>query len=173
MSFALMAFATFVYDTLDVCTRLGRYILQELFGWKGRAGALAATAMMCLLPFGLLMASGPGSYRWFWTLFGTSNQLLAGLSLIVVSVWLKGTNRRYWYTLIPAVFVLGITLWSLVSQMLLGFTAGASRIALINAVVAIALLGLAFLLMAHGARALFRRGGASQAAPAVSALPPG
>jgi carbon starvation protein len=173
VTFGAMAFSTFVFDTLDVCTRLGRYILQELFGWKGRAGALAATAIMCLLPFALLMAAGPGSYRWFWTLFGTSNQLLAGLSLIVVSVWLKGTNRRYWYTLIPAVFVLGITLWSLVSQMLLGFAAGASRIAFINALVAIALLGLAFLLMAHGARSLLRRSAASQAAPAVSALPPG
>jgi carbon starvation protein len=38
VSFALMAFTTFVYDTLDVCTRLGRYIVQELTGITGRAG---------------------------------------------------------------------------------------------------------------------------------------
>ena len=40
MSFALMAFTTFVYDTLDVCTRLGRYILQELTGRHDRRGPL-------------------------------------------------------------------------------------------------------------------------------------
>jgi carbon starvation protein CstA len=36
--FGLMAFTTFVYDTLDVCTRLGRYILQELTGLQGNLG---------------------------------------------------------------------------------------------------------------------------------------
>ncbi|NLA74904.1 MAG: hypothetical protein GX846_05480 [Deltaproteobacteria bacterium] len=35
ISFGLMAFTTFVYDTLDICTRLGRYIIQELTGVKG------------------------------------------------------------------------------------------------------------------------------------------
>ncbi len=35
ISFGLMAFTTFVYDTLDVCTRLGRFIVQELTGLKG------------------------------------------------------------------------------------------------------------------------------------------
>ena len=47
MSFALMAFATFVYDTLDVCTRLGRFILQELTGlhnWFGRCSGTGLTA---------------------------------------------------------------------------------------------------------------------------------
>ena len=40
ISFALMAFTTFVYDTLDVCTRLGRFILQELTGWHNWLGRL-------------------------------------------------------------------------------------------------------------------------------------
>ena len=44
IAFALMAFTTFVYDTLDVCTRLGRYILQELTGWHGMFGRWFATA---------------------------------------------------------------------------------------------------------------------------------
>jgi carbon starvation protein len=42
-SFALLAFATFIYDTLDVATRLGRYMLQELTGWQGRRGGILAT----------------------------------------------------------------------------------------------------------------------------------
>src|SRR5687767_14261190 len=80
-TFGAMAFSTFVFDTLDVTTRLGRYILQELLGLRGRAGAVAATAVTCLVPLALLAVSTPGSYRLFWTLFGTSNQLLAALSL--------------------------------------------------------------------------------------------
>ena len=47
VSFGLMAFTTFVYDTLDVCTRLGRYIVQELTGlsdWRGRWLGTLATA---------------------------------------------------------------------------------------------------------------------------------
>ena len=44
MSFALMAFTTFVYDTLDVCTRLGRYIMQELTGWQNRRPLVRAPA---------------------------------------------------------------------------------------------------------------------------------
>jgi hypothetical protein len=45
VSFALMAFTTFVYDTLDVCTRLGRYIIQELTGMTGNAGGWLGTAL--------------------------------------------------------------------------------------------------------------------------------
>ncbi len=47
LAFGLMAFTTFVYDTLDVCTRLGRYIIQELTGlhnWVGRWLGTALTA---------------------------------------------------------------------------------------------------------------------------------
>ncbi|MFH1824137.1 MAG: carbon starvation CstA family protein [Candidatus Firestonebacteria bacterium] len=35
----ILAFSTFVYDTLDVCTRLARYIFQEIFGLKDRIGS--------------------------------------------------------------------------------------------------------------------------------------
>jgi carbon starvation protein CstA len=45
VSFALMAFNTFVFDTLDVCTRLGRFILQELTGWKSAAGRWFGTLL--------------------------------------------------------------------------------------------------------------------------------
>ena len=44
VAFGLMAFTTFVYDTLDVCTRLGRYIVQELTGLENWAGRWLGTA---------------------------------------------------------------------------------------------------------------------------------
>ena len=59
-TFGAMAFSTFVFDTLDVSTRLGRYILQELLGWKGRAGAMAATALMCFPPLAMLWVADAG-----------------------------------------------------------------------------------------------------------------
>lgn len=161
-TFGAMAFSTFVFDTLDVSTRLGRYILQELFGWQSRAGAVLATAITCGIPLGFVLLSGPGAYRAYWTLFGTSNQLLAGLSLLGVSVWLKRSGKRYWYTLCPMVFILGITLWSLVLQIRTAFGAGdASMVQLINGVVSLTLLGLAGALIVYGARALFEPDGAT------------
>ncbi len=52
----------------------------------------------------------------FWTLFGTSNQLLAALTLMGVAVWLHREGRRCWYVLAPMAFVLAITCWALVVQ---------------------------------------------------------
>jgi carbon starvation protein len=154
-TFGAMAFSTFVFDTLDVSTRLGRYILQELLGLQSRAGAVLATAITCGVPLGFVLLSGPGAYRAYWTLFGTSNQLLAGLSLMGISVWLKRSGKRYWYTLYPMFFVLAITLWSLILQIKSAFGAeGATTVQTINGVVSLTLLGLAAALIVFGARAL-------------------
>jgi carbon starvation protein len=154
-TFGAMAFSTFVFDTLDVSTRLGRYILQELVGLTTRAGAVLATAITCAVPLLFVLLSGPGAYRAYWTLFGTSNQLLAGLSLLGISVWLKRSGKRYWYTFAPMVFVLTITLWSLVLQIHAAFsTDAATTVQTINGVVGVALLGLAGVLLALGARAM-------------------
>jgi len=160
-TFGAMAFSTFVFDTLDVNTRLGRYVLQELFGWTGRTGAIAATALTILPAAICLSLAGEGSYRAFWTLFGTSNQLLAALTLLAVTVWLHRTGRRYWYTLAPMLFVMVVTLWSLTLQAWAGLATLADlavfpSIASVNGVVAISLLALAVLLIAEGGRTLLR-----------------
>jgi len=149
-----MAFSTFVFDTLDVSTRLGRYILQELFGRRGRAAAALATAVTCAVPLALVVTAGTGAWRQFWTLFGTSNQLLAALSLLGVSVWLKRTGRPYWFTLAPMIFVAGVTLTALVLQIAAGLQPLAAATARLNALVAAVLLGLAATLIALGTRAL-------------------
>jgi carbon starvation protein len=113
MSFGLLAFATFVYDTLDVATRLGRYIFQELTGWQGKGGRIGATLATLALPLLFLMTTQEAAYLKFWPIFGASNQLLAALSLLGISVWLIKTGRNPWYTLIPMFFLLSITLWAL------------------------------------------------------------
>jgi carbon starvation protein len=116
MTFGAMAFSTFVFDTLDVATRLGRYILQELTGRQGKVSAVFATLATAGIPAFLMAKAPEGSWSNFWTLFGTSNQLLAALTLLGVTVWLYRTSRRYWFTLIPMLFVMTITFWSLAKQ---------------------------------------------------------
>jgi carbon starvation protein len=113
-AFALLAFSTFVYDTLDVCTRLARYILQELLGWKTRTGAFLATLFTLVLPFTFLMLTKEKGYLVAWPIFGTSNQLLASLTLLAISVWLIRTGKNAIYSIIPMIFMMVVTLWSLV-----------------------------------------------------------
>ena len=158
-TFGAMAFSTFVFDTLDVSTRLGRYILQELFGARGRVGAALCTLVTCAVPLGFVLLSGTGSWRAFWTVFGTSNQLLAALSLLGICVWLKKTGRRYAWALVPMLFVAAITLSALVLQIHEGLLGpAASPLSRVNAGVCVALLGLALALFTAGARALLSRG---------------
>jgi carbon starvation protein len=124
VSFALMAFTTFVYDTLDVCTRLGRYIVQELTGITGRAGGWLGTALTAGVPLIFLLrpnldANGNPVPAWkmFWNLFGASNQLLAALTLLGVTVWLWRTRRETWVWLVtglPTAFMYVMSTWALV-----------------------------------------------------------
>ncbi|MEI6971158.1 MAG: carbon starvation CstA family protein [bacterium] len=124
IAFGLLAFATFVYDTLDICTRLGRYIIQELTGWKGRAGRWVATAVMVATPLLFVMktstdAKGNAIPAWkaFWTLFGASNQLLAALTLLGVTVWLVHRYRARWIWVVmgvPTVIMYAVSVWALV-----------------------------------------------------------
>jgi len=113
--FALLAFSTFVYDTLDVCTRLARYILQELFNWRSKASGHAAAFLSLVVPFAFLMLTREKGYLVAWPIFGSSNQLLASLTLLAVAVWLMKTGKKYWFALVPMVFMTVMTLWSLLT----------------------------------------------------------
>ncbi|MSP24026.1 MAG: carbon starvation protein A, partial [Myxococcales bacterium] len=172
-TFGAMAFSTFVFDTLDVSTRLGRYVLEEVFGWKGRAGAAVATLLTLLLP-ALFIASAhapaPGvrpAYMDFWTLFGTSNQLLAALTLLAITVWLRREGRRIWYTAVPMVFLMAITMTALALQIRQSFSLLAKNgvafdAASLNGIVGVGLVGLALAIFVEAWRALRRPPDASR-----------
>ena len=160
ISFALMAFTTFVYDTLDVCTRLGRYILQELTGRHDRLGRWGATAATAAVPLFFLLqppaldskGNPVPAWKTFWTLFGASNQLLAALTLIGVTVWLWQTRRAWWVWLvtgIPAALMYVMSTWALVTIIQQKFAEGLTY----DPVpwVAIVLIGLAILMLAEAA----------------------
>jgi len=123
-SFALLAFTTFIYDTLDVATRLARYIFQELTGWKESWGNVGATLVSLAIPLfcvSLKTVDPQGNlipaWKIFWTIFGTSNQLLAALTLMTLSLWLARTGRPWWMSAVPMFFMMGMTLWSLFLMM--------------------------------------------------------
>lgn len=120
LNFALLAFATFVYDTLDVATRLGRYVFEELTGWRGKWSSYAAALVTLILPAIFVMtrvtdAQGHVIPAWkiLWAVFGSSNQLLAALVLFTVSLWLFKNKMRYAVALAPAFFMMIVALCSL------------------------------------------------------------
>jgi carbon starvation protein len=134
VTFGLMAFTTFVYDTLDVCTRLGRFIIQELTGWPDARGRWVATGLTAAVPLLFVMrtatdASGKVIPVWqvFWALFGASNQLLAALTLLGVTVWLWKTYRAIWVIPvvgIPMVWMYCVSVYALLTMVLAAFAKG-------------------------------------------------
>lgn len=165
VAFALMAFNTFVYDTLDVCTRLGRFIIQELTGWRTTGGRWFGTLLTAGVPIFFVMrqtldAKGNPIPVWktFWSLFGASNQLLAALTLLGITVWLWRTRRQMWVFLvagIPAVLMYIMSSWALTLIVMGKFSGGVNADPV--AWIAIILLVLAGLMLAEGAYALTRR----------------
>lgn len=123
VTFGAMAFSTFVFDTLDVSLRLGRYIVQELIGIRGKIGAAIGTLTTIAVPFICVLIAPKGSWNDFWTLFGASNQLLAALTLLSITAWLYQARQRIAFTLLPMLFVLTITLWALGSLVYGNFSA--------------------------------------------------
>jgi carbon starvation protein len=137
VSFGLLAFTTFVYDTLDVCTRLGRYIFEELTGmrnWVGRMiGTLATAFVPLIFIFQTMEINGKPVPAWraFWNTFGGSNQLLAALALIGVTVWLFKTakTKKVWLVaFIPAVLMFAVSDWSLITAIIAKWGKGAKNI---------------------------------------------
>jgi carbon starvation protein len=175
IAFALMAFTTFVYDTLDVCTRLGRFIIQELTGWRGAGGRWLGTALTAGVPMFFLLrhpADAPTPvWQLFWNLFGASNQLLAALTLLGVTVWLWRTRRAGWVWIVtglPTVFMYVMSTWALASITVPAFrTAAGGWAAPKDPVpwIGLVLLGLAALMLVEAIRVLLSLGKPPQAGP--------
>jgi carbon starvation protein len=156
VTFGAMAFSTFVFDTLDVSARLGRYILEELLRPRSIVMRIVATTLTVAVPLVFIVGGGEATYRVFWTLFGSSNQLLAALTLLAITSWLRATGRRYWYALVPMLFVMTVTVVALVIQASAGLAALGLNAPTMNAVVAAVLIVLALVLVRDAVR-VFRR----------------
>ncbi|TRW48279.1 carbon starvation protein A [Aliidiomarina halalkaliphila] len=113
----------FAGTTMDTGLRLQRYIFQEwgqIYGisWMQKIvpSTLLAVGACLLLAFGAGGADGSGGLI-IWPLFGTTNQLLAGLTLLVITVLLVRYGRPMYFTLVPLIFLLVMTVAALVIQL--------------------------------------------------------
>lgn len=172
-----MVVVSFALTTLDSATRLLRFNLEEIGAAWAKSALLkpiglvltnrfAATAVACAsisffaffkidkevggeivaMPAGLIL----------WALFGGTNQLIAGLALLTATVYLKRKGRNYWPLAIPAVFMICMTMFALVSKVL-DFQRDGQTLLLVLAtclvVIGVGVGGTAFLALARGERA--------------------
>jgi carbon starvation protein len=115
--FAIMFEALFILTTIDTGTRVARFLVQEYAGriWRPLEktdwlpGSLLSTAVVVLAWAYFIWT---GSISTIWPMFGTANQLLAGVALAVATSAIINAGRvRYaWVTFVPMVFVTGTTL---------------------------------------------------------------
>jgi carbon starvation protein len=120
----------FAGTTMDSGVRLQRYIIQEWSDIYGipvlkNAGlaTLLAVGSCLLLAFGAGGGSGSGGLV-IWPLFGSTNQILAGLTLLIISVMLLKLGRPVRYTLIPMIFVLVMSFWAGIIKLIDFYHAG-------------------------------------------------
>lgn len=112
---------SFAGTTIDTATRIQRYIVSELaesLKIKPLTNRYAATLVACgtALILALARPDGTGA-NILWPLFGASNQLLAGLALLMITVYLAKRGKPILYTLIPMVFMVVMTGWGMILNM--------------------------------------------------------
>jgi carbon starvation protein len=109
---------SFAATTLDTATRIQRYIITELAENMNikvltKRHAATACAVITALLLALAKPDGQGALI-LWPLFGASNQLLAGLALMVITVYLYKKGKPIVYTGIPMIFMVIMTGWAMV-----------------------------------------------------------
>jgi len=137
--------ASFAATTLDTATRIQRYIISELaravrLPWLGRRHPATALAVLSALWLAFQGGSGGKGALILWPVFGAMNQLLAGLALLVITVWLARNHKPLWITVLPMLFMLGMTGWAMVIS-IQQFHAQNNRLLLVISVITLLLEG--------------------------------
>jgi len=110
----------FAATTMDTGLRLQRYVIQEAAEVAGLKVNVVFSTLFAL-GFCLALAFGAGADgaggMIIWPLFGTTNQLLAGLTLSIISVMLIRQGRPAWFTAVPLAFLLTMSVYALLVQL--------------------------------------------------------
>jgi carbon starvation protein len=122
----ILAVSVFCLTSLDTGTRLGRFMFTEFFltgeqdrksltGWKKVITSPYFSTLITVVLGGLMARGG---YANVWPLFGSANQLLAGLALLAVAAWLGNVGKNNKMFLFPMAFMLIATLTALVIKII-------------------------------------------------------
>ncbi len=129
--FAILFEALFILTAVDAGTRTGRFMVQEILGnlykpfsdTKNSLYGIIAT-LICVAGWGYLLYSGVtdpmGGIYTLWPLFGASNQMLAGIALLLATVVLfkMGKQKYAFVTITPAIWVLITTLYAAILKLM-------------------------------------------------------
>jgi len=126
---------SFASTTIDTATRLQRYVISEFgdsIGQKWLDNKYIAAGIAVVSAY--LMAFR-GSANVIWPLFGATNQLIAGLALLTVTVYLAENNKPTVYTMIPMIFMVFMTTWGMVGNFRNYLAAGNTLLAVIDGII--------------------------------------
>ena len=129
--FISLAISAFMMTSLDTATRLGRFLLQELFMPRAKSESaedeavvknlnpvrrlfinkyISSLAMVVVSVF-MALSGEAGS---LWPIFGASNQLMAALTFLVITLWLLARGANFYVALIPMFFMMFMSLWGFI-----------------------------------------------------------
>ena len=155
--FAALAISAFALTSLDTATRLGRFILQEFFeDPEKETQSILVTNRFVSTTVTVVAGGALALVGWakVWPLFGSSNQLLAGLALLALAAYLKNQGKKIGMIVAPMIFMFAATLTALV--LLIQANIAAGNMLLVG--FAIALLVLAVVLVARSYKVLAGNG---------------
>jgi carbon starvation protein len=121
-AFVAVVVVSFALTTLDSATRLLRFNISEIgetLGIKALSNRYLASGLAVIVigAFAGYKIDGRPAGLALWQLFGTTNQLLAGLALLIVTLYLRQRGRNVWFTGIPMVFMMISTIIAMISNL--------------------------------------------------------
>lgn len=159
--FIALVVSCFAITTTDTCTRLARFLLQELFeSEKAQRTPLRilhdnryVSTLLVAAISGAFASSGSSSD--LWPIFGSANQMLSALALLAIATWLAKKKVKNRFVVIPMFFMYGVTVAALIQLILQhGIFPGEGQKNLLLAIVAFCLLLISLELLRQAVRVL-------------------